>query len=234
MHRRAALLIVLALAMGAPFAPAAGDTVFAAGVTGEPGFAQFPLWDLLMQKVRKNGDDRPLPIGPASAQPLALRAGDAPLPDGCDTACARRHWIAFLQSLRAKPKLVQLEAVNNWANARPYVEDWMNWGVADYWEIPAEFMQHGGDCEDFAIAKYLSLVRLGFPPSDLRIVVVEDRNLKASHAIVAVRLDGRVWLLDIAVAQIVPLEVARQYRPVYAFNAQDWWLYPPVRETASQ
>lgn len=234
MHRFAALLLILGLAIGVRPAHAAGGGLLPGGVAGEQGFAQFPLWGALLQKARKTGDDRPLPLrtGPVPAR----TPGDvgALLPNSCEAACARRRWIAFLYGIRRKPKLLQLEAVNRWANAKPYVEDWMNWGVADYWETPAEFMRHGGDCEDYAIAKYFSLVRLGFPPADLRIVVVEDRNLKASHAVVAVRLEGRTWLLDIAVSQIVPVEIARQYRPVYAFNAQGWWLYPAVFAAASQ
>ena len=53
------------------------------------------------------------------------------------------------------------------------------WGVMDYWETPAEFFQKSGDCEDFAIAKYFALRDLGFPASQMRIVVLKDtlRNL---------------------------------------------------------
>ncbi len=147
----------------------------------------------------------------------------------CSGACARNRWSNFLESIRSLTPRRQLDAVNRWANAKPYVEDWTNWGVPDYWETPAEFVARGGDCEDYAIAKYFSLVRLGFSPAALRIVVVNDRNLQAFHAVLAVRQSGQTWLLDNAVPAVVPMSVAIQYAPVYALNERSWWLYSAPR-----
>ncbi len=119
--------------------------------------------------------------------------------------------------------------MNRFANARPYVEDIRNWGVADYWETPGEFFARGGDCEDYAIAKYFSLVRLGFSPDDLRIVVVNDTNLNAFHAVLSARIDGQTLLLDNQIPLVVPMDIAVQYKPVYALNEHGWWLYGPLK-----
>ena len=139
--------------------------------------------------------------------------------------CVPAVWTSFLDSIRKQPRHAQLAAVNQWANMRPYVEDWVNWHVPDYWETPGEFLTRGGDCEDYAITKYFSLVRLGFSPDNLRVVIVNDTNLQAFHAVLAVRDDGVVWLLDNQIPQAVPMDVAVQYVPIYSLNERGWWMH---------
>ncbi|MDB5740850.1 MAG: uncharacterized protein JWP16_1890 [Alphaproteobacteria bacterium] len=162
-------------------------------------------------------------VAPASL-PITFNIG---LPAGCaeERHCAPAEWLTFLATQAGQPRRVQLDAVNRWANAKPYVEDWVNWQVSDYWETPGEFIARGGDCEDFAIAKYFSLVRLGFPVHDLRIVVVSDTLTHGFHAVLAVRLDGAVWLLDNLLPQAVPMESQPQYVPVYSLNGEGWWMH---------
>jgi len=71
-------------------------------------------------------------------------------------------------------------------NKAKYITDKNNWGRKDYWATPAEFMKNFGDCEDYAIIKYLSLRQLGFKESELRVVAVKDLNLKVGHAVLIV------------------------------------------------
>ena len=68
-----------------------------------------------------------------------------------------------------------------------YVRDPTNWNVKDYWETPWEFFEKQGDCEDYAINKYMTFRRLGYPPADMRIVVVRDLYSNVSHALLLVR-----------------------------------------------
>lgn len=223
--------LLAALALTAACGAAAADAVFESGIEGSAGASPFLHWSRLLQRAQAEGDDKSL-TGTSHrprAGPASQAAGTDMPPADCDNRCAQERWTGFLRSIRDLPWFQQLDRVNHWANARPYVEDWMNWGVPDYWETPAEFVRRGGDCEDFAIAKYFSLIRLGFPPGDLRIVVIKDRNLHASHAVLAVRRAGQTWLMDIAMSEVVPMALATQYTPVYAFNAQGWWLYNPAR-----
>lgn len=245
--RPVCVLLLAAIALAAPSGAVAGGTVFGGGVQGAQGFSYFPLWMRVLQQVRATGDDQPMSspapalprivlTKPAAAPATKPPAGSAPATTAttatattCSGACARNRWSNFLESIRSLTPRRQLDAVNRWANAKPYVEDWTNWGVPDYWETPAEFIARGGDCEDYAIAKYFSLVRLGFSPAALRIVVVNDRNLQAFHAVLAVRQSGQTWLLDNAVPAVVPMSVAIQYAPVYALNERSWWLYSAPR-----
>lgn len=161
---------------------------------------------------------------PAPAMPASFRIGLAP---GCadERHCAPPEWLSFLEAQRGLTRRAQLDAVNQWANTKPYVEDWVNWHVADYWETPGEFIAKGGDCEDFAIAKYFSLIRLGFPAGDLRIVVVADSTTHGFHAVLAARLDGTVWLMDNFLPAVVAMESQPQYTAVYSLNQQGWWLH---------
>ena len=121
-----------------------------------------------------------------------------------------------------------LDAVNRWANNHPYVEDWANWGLPDYWETPKEFLTRGGDCEDFAIIKYFTLRRLGFDANDLRIMIVNDTNLQIYHAVLAVRQkDGEPLILDNQAKDVIPASVASQYHLIYSLNETGWWLAAP-------
>jgi predicted transglutaminase-like cysteine proteinase len=139
--------------------------------------------------------------------------------------CVPAAWLAFLNSIKNQPRDAQMNAVNQWANMRPYVEDEANYGVPDYWATPGEFLARGGDCEDYAITKYYSLERLGFSPDDLRIVVVNDTNLNAFHAVLAVRNNGQTWLLDNQINKVVPMDVAVQYMAIYSLNERGWWMH---------
>lgn len=65
----------------------------------------------------------------------------------------------------------KLESVNDTVNRGRYVDDWINWRVEDYWESPEEFWANGGDCEDFAIAKYCALRRMGIPKEDMHVLI---------------------------------------------------------------
>jgi predicted transglutaminase-like cysteine proteinase len=176
-------------------------------------FSAFPFWQQVLTDTAS-----------AQAIPIALSTDSTPT---CakERFCVPAVWLSFLDSVRNASRLVQLNAVNQWANARPYIEDQTNWGVPDYWETPGEFLARGGDCEDFAITKYLSLVRLGFSPDDLRIVIVQDVKLHAFHAVLAVHVDGTAWLLDNQLQKAVPMASAAQYVPIYSLNERGWWLH---------
>jgi predicted transglutaminase-like cysteine proteinase len=208
--------MIVGLLLMAP-ADAAAPSVFKSGIAGSHGFAFFPFW----QQVLSDEAAAQPQIRPAAAHSDPAHAP----PCANERSCIPAAWTSFLDSIRNKPRLAQLNAVNLWANAKPYVEDWVNWHVADYWETPGEFIARGGDCEDFAIVKYFSLVRLGFSPDDLRIVVVNDTNLNVFHAVLAARVDGGVWLLDNQLQQTVPMDIAVQYIPVYSLNERGWWMH---------
>jgi predicted transglutaminase-like cysteine proteinase len=75
--------------------------------------------------------------------------------------------------------------------------DEAQWGVPDHWSTPFETLQSGrGDCEDYAILKYLALLEAGISEDDVKIVIVEKVFPKEHHAVVATRVDGEWLILD--------------------------------------
>jgi len=120
----------------------------------------------------------------------------------------------------------QLQIVNRYINKhRHYRRDGASWGdgpVFSQWSTLLEFLQKGGDCEDYATAKYMILRLLGYSADMLRIVVVYDRKTREYHALVAVKdIQGNVRLLDIdnRIYQGNPAV----YRYVYAINETSIW-----------
>src|SRR6267378_2891522 len=75
--------------------------------------------------------------------------------------------------------------------------DEAQWGVADHWSPPFETLQsHRGDCEDYAIVKYVALLQAGLSHEDVRIVILRNVLQKEDHAAVAARVDGQWLILD--------------------------------------
>ncbi|MEX0814557.1 MAG: transglutaminase-like cysteine peptidase [Dongiaceae bacterium] len=145
---------------------------------------------------------------------------------GCAAGqCDSEGWRAFIEEMRGKDPRRQLADINRRLNENPYIIDPINWGVPDYWATPFQFLRRDGDCEDYAIAKFMALRALGVPNERLRIVVLQDINLQIAHAILVVYLDGEAFVLDNQIASVVPASSIRHYRPVYSINEAGWWLH---------
>lgn len=143
-----------------------------------------------------------------------------------DDSCMPQKWEALIESQKGKSLTEQLKAVNDFFNAVTYIEDPDNFGTADYWQTPYEFMQKGGDCEDYAIAKYITLKRLGVAESSMRIMIVQDNNLGGiMHAVLEVRSGSDRFLLDNQAKTVTNQADIFHYRPIYAINSQNWWAY---------
>ncbi|RMF10287.1 MAG: hypothetical protein D6763_06055 [Alphaproteobacteria bacterium] len=139
--------------------------------------------------------------------------------------CRRDEWQELIATLDGASTTEKLSAVNAFMNEAPYITDLRNWGVPDYWASVREFLRKDGDCEDYAIAKYYSLKALGFDPGAMRVVVVEDLNLKTAHAVLAVYINGEALILDNQMQDVVRASSIVHYRPIYSINEQAWWLH---------
>jgi predicted transglutaminase-like cysteine proteinase len=150
-------------------------------------------------------------------------------------ACARhvrgcaskgmKAWQAMIASQRGARQINQIRAVNNFINQWRYRSDKRNYGKSDYWASPAEFFRRSGDCEDYAIAKYVSLRQLGFAAEQLRMVVVKDVTRDLAHAVLAVYVDGDVFILDNLSNQVRPQAIVAEYAPYYSVNEQARWAH---------
>lgn len=145
-------------------------------------------------------------------------------------------WQGKLSAFRGLPLKSMAARVNELMNEKPYILDKRNWGQSDYWETPFEFMARGGDCEDFAIAKYAALRALGVPEERLRIAIVQDTQKNIPHAVLALYTDDGLYVLDNQIKSLVSAEREGRYRPIFSINRQAWWLHtaPGTTQVASR
>jgi predicted transglutaminase-like cysteine proteinase len=151
---------------------------------------------------------------------------------GANAQAGARALEETMQALAGQDEQVQLRAVNDFFNRRiRYAEDIDNWGVIDYWASPLETLDKGaGDCEDFAIAKYFTLVALGVPDARLRMVYVRA-NIPAApggyvpHMVLAYYPgpDADPLVLDNLVPVVRPARARPDLTPVFSFNADGLW-----------
>jgi predicted transglutaminase-like cysteine proteinase len=144
----------------------------------------------------------------------------------CETGpCRKKQWQAVIEGLRGKDLMTQLRELNTEMNDKRYITDPVNWNLPDYWATPFQFLRKNGDCEDYAIAKFMALRALGVPTDVMRIVVLNDLNLGLAHAILVVEVDGTPMVLDNQIKGVVAAASIHHYQPVYAVTDKGWWLY---------
>ena len=134
-------------------------------------------------------------------------------------------WHDKFGALKGMPLEQKVNAVNDIVNAENYIVDSKNWGKSDYWSTPVEFFARGGDCEDFAITKYVALRTLGVPEERLRLAVVHDNEKNIPHAILVVYGDNENFILDNQIKQVKNGERMYRYRPIFSINRTAWWLH---------
>lgn len=138
------------------------------------------------------------------------------------------EWAALVTNPPQENVQEKLKRVNTFFNQRiVFRSDQTVWGAADYWATPVESLRKGaGDCEDYALAKYLTLRELGVPANQLRITYVKALKLNQAHMVVTwYATPGAVPLvLDNLKAVILPATARTDLLPVYAFNGEGLWL----------
>jgi predicted transglutaminase-like cysteine proteinase len=147
---------------------------------------------------------------------LALCDGDR---ERCASPAALR-FLAIVDDGRAREGRARLGEINRAINLalRP-MSDLAQWGEIDVWSTPLVTFAHGGgDCEDYAIAKFVALRQAGISPDDLRIVIMRDTLAGEDHAVAAVRLEGHWLMLDNRRMAMVEDANVRNYRPLFVID----------------
>lgn len=135
---------------------------------------------------------------------------------------------AFVEEHENRSEIDKIRAVNAFFNGRPYVPDAARFGVHDVWQSPISFVSGGGgDCEDYAIAKYVMLRQLGFADEGLRIVVGIDEVRNNVHAVVAVLLQDadEFVVLDNLKEDVGHAARLQGFDPKYAVTIEGRWVY---------
>ncbi len=166
---------------------------------------------------------------------LAVNAFDAPrlirtAKDFSPEAVQRTQLLVDEMSRQIQSKdLEKLRAMNDFFNHTvAYEDDQIIWARMDYWTSPIELLNKGmGDCEDFALAKYFSLISLGIAPSKLRMVYVRANvgGAVLAHMVLAyyAQPNADPLILDNLNGEVLPASRRGDLAPVFSFNAQGLW-----------
>lgn len=137
-------------------------------------------------------------------------------------------WQQLLLNQRTQGKQAQLEAVNHFFNQQiKYAEDSDIDNRVDYWATPIESLRAGrGDCEDYAIAKYITLRQLGVPEEELQITYVKALRYNRAHMVLTwyASPTATPLVLDSLMDKILPASQRNDLIPVYSFNNSGMWL----------
>jgi len=131
-----------------------------------------------------------------------------------------RFWsiVELAQKHQGRARLGWLNRAVN-MSVKP-ASDWVQYGDADYWASPLQMLfSESGDCEDYAIVKYVALRALGVEADNLRLVIVLDDKRRVEHAVVAVRYEQQWLILDNLTLAIITAGEARNYRPLFTLNS---------------
>jgi predicted transglutaminase-like cysteine proteinase len=141
------------------------------------------------------------------------------------------QWRHDLTPLENLPLSVMAQRVNDIVNHQRYIGDNRNYGKNDYWATPVEFFTRGGDCEDFAIAKYTALRALGVPEDRLRVAIVHDTEKDLPHAVLVVYTDSAALILDNQSKSVQDSAFLTKYKPIFSINRTAWWLHSTPSST---
>jgi predicted transglutaminase-like cysteine proteinase len=145
-----------------------------------------------------------------------------------------QKWKQDISHLQGLPLYDMANEVNRVVNKIRYIGDKKNWGKSDYWATPIEFLTYGGDCEDFAITKYISLRMLGVPDRAMRVAIVKDLEKGIPHAILIVYTDKGPMVLDNQIKQMTDTASIDHYKPIFSINRSAWWLHNGGKERLTQ
>jgi len=142
-------------------------------------------------------------------------------------------WEELIKQSESLEDSQKLAVVNDFFNRQfRFVDDLSNWQQNDYWATPIEATVKGAaDCEDYSLAKYFTLRRLGIPSAQLRITYVKALQYNQAHMVLTYYATPTAdpLVLDNLIPEIRPASKRRDLLPVYAFNAEG--LYLPGRKS---
>jgi predicted transglutaminase-like cysteine proteinase len=169
---------------------------------------------------------------------LAPRAWDAQtmqraaLAQGPLATSGVRALQALLAAAVGQDDLQRLSTLNEFFNRRiVFAPDTEVWGQLDYWASPLETLGKGrGDCEDYVIAKYFSLLAAGVPAAKLRLVYVRaiiggPGGAMQAHMVLAYYAapGAEPLILDNLIGEIRPASRRPDLEPVFSFNSDGLW-----------
>ena len=144
-----------------------------------------------------------------------------------------RDWQKLLSDVKPMRTMDKLYRINEFFNRRiQFGNDQEIWGQGDYWATLLETLAKGkGDCEDFTIAKYFTLLNADIPDEQLRLVYVKAKiggmasNVTQAHMVLAYYAtpDADPLILDNLITDLRLGPQRPDLQPVFSFNSQGIW-----------
>tara|TARA_Y100000588_G_C14075232_1_gene847599 strand:- start:342 stop:1016 length:675 start_codon:yes stop_codon:yes gene_type:complete len=144
------------------------------------------------------------------------------------------NWENLIKKAQPQSDIDILTAVNHFINQLDFVADTPLMGSDDYWYTPYEFLiQGGGDCEDFAIAKFFTAKSLGISKNKLRITYVTIKNRNQAHMILTYypKPGAEPLILDNINQKILKASERPDLKPVYSFSVDEVWLQQSMNKS---
>jgi predicted transglutaminase-like cysteine proteinase len=153
---------------------------------------------------------------------------------GDDGVLLLERWNQLIVEGNQQSPDEQIHKVNEFFNQNlRYIEDLNLWKKSDYWATPLETIgTRAGDCEDYTIAKYLTLLRMGVPSQHLRLIYVRAQiggmqsKIFQAHMVLGyyAQPDSVPLIMDSLVGTIEPANRRPDLRPVFSFNSEGLWV----------
>ncbi len=153
---------------------------------------------------------------------------------GPNTAETVANWRALIDEIKPLPDPEKVRLTNQFFNQRiRWQEDPEVWQQKDYWATPLETMaRRAGDCEDFSIAKYMTLLLAGVDINKLRITYVKAQiggaysKVFQAHMVLAYyeTPGGMPLILDNMIDDVRPASQRSDLKPVFGFNSKGLWV----------
>jgi len=147
-----------------------------------------------------------------------------------------RQFLAIVDAAAAHSGRARIRMINRGINLaiRP-MSDLEQWGVDDRWSAPLDTLTTGrGDCEDYAIAKYVALIAAGLDPADVRLVILRDLVSGEDHAVAAARADGDWLILDNRNRALIEDAGVHNAQPLFVIDPEGVKIYWGPAEPGAQ
>jgi len=159
---------------------------------------------------------------------------------GANRVTVARQWQGMLLQASNLPEQQQVLVVNEFfARSLRYQTDIQLWKQEDYWATPLETLGKGlGDCEDYAIAKYISLRALGVSDDRLRLIYVKAQlpgtRKTQAHMVLGyfTHPNAQPLILDSLIVKVLPAAKRTDLSPVFSFNSKGLWANNSTKSVA--
>jgi predicted transglutaminase-like cysteine proteinase len=138
-----------------------------------------------------------------------------------------RNYEKLEKKIKDFSTIRKLGHINSFYNQILPEQDKQKYGISDYWSTRKEFLIEGrGDCEDYTIAKYFSLLENGFSKDSLFLAVVKVTGYTTSHMVLFYfkSKDAIPYVLDNLSFKVLPLNKRPSLHVKVIFNENGSFL----------